>query len=73
MAKPKSEKKPTQPLPFVPPITVESFAELIQLHPESIRRAIRAGRLRAVKFGTKWGIPNDEAQRVLSNGLSCVA
>ena len=37
--------------------TVEELATKLKLHPESIRRSIRAGKLGAVKFGKVLRIP----------------
>jgi excisionase family DNA binding protein len=37
--------------------TVEELAEKLKLHPESIRRSIRAGKLGAVRFGKVLRIP----------------
>jgi excisionase family DNA binding protein len=34
--------------------TVRTAAEKMQLHPESVRRIIRSGELRAVKMGKSW-------------------
>lgn len=51
--------------------TVESFAATIQYHPESVRRAIRQGRIRALRFGQGWRIPQAEVNRILTQGLPC--
>ena len=40
-----------------PLLTVEQYASLTQLHPDSVRRQLRSGRLRAVKKGRVWRIP----------------
>lgn len=45
--------------------TPEAFARAACVHPESVRRAIRAGRIRAVKIGTGWRIPHGEATRIM--------
>jgi excisionase family DNA binding protein len=47
----------------------EELAELIRFHPESVRRAIRQGRIKAVKTGRHWKIPHEEARRVIECGL----
>ena len=39
--------------------TVTDAAERLQIHPESVRRLIRAGRLPATKFGNSWLIERD--------------
>lgn len=51
------------------PQTVREVAALMSYHPESVRRAIRAGRIRALKFGQDWRVPPAEVQRILSEGL----
>lgn len=33
---------------------VEDVAERLGIHPESVRRLIRQGKLPAIKFGNKW-------------------
>jgi excisionase family DNA binding protein len=35
-------------------LTVEEAAELIRVHPETVRRWLKAGRLKGSKFGTAW-------------------
>lgn len=50
-------------------LTVEELAARIKYHPESVRRAIRQGRIHALPFGAGWRIPPDEAKRILTNGL----
>lgn len=51
------------------PLTVEDFARKIHYHPESVRRAIRQGRVKALKFGQDWRITLPEVRRILENGL----
>ncbi len=41
-------------------LTVEQYATLTQLHPDSVRRQLRAGRLNALKKGRVWRIPSSE-------------
>jgi len=36
--------------------TVEQIAELLQMHPKTVQRYIREGRLRAVKVGKAWRV-----------------
>lgn len=38
-------------------LTVEQYATQVQLHPDSVRRQLREGRLRAIKKGRMWRIP----------------
>lgn len=51
------------------PLTVEDFAAKISYHPESVRRAIRQHRIKALKFGEGWRIPAPEVRYILENGL----
>jgi excisionase family DNA binding protein len=48
-------------LPYL--LTVEQAAELLQLHPETVRLQARQGRLPAKKFGRTWRILRDELLR----------
>ncbi|HZL13173.1 MAG TPA: helix-turn-helix domain-containing protein [Verrucomicrobiae bacterium] len=50
-------------------LTVEELAAQIKYHPESVRRAIRQGRINALRFGAGWRIPAREAARILTTGL----
>ena len=43
-------------------LTVEQYAIMTQLHPDSVRRQLRSGRLRAIKKGRVWRIPSDEVR-----------
>ena len=42
--------------------TVEQFAERLKLHPKTVLRFIREGRLRAVKVGRSWRILRSEME-----------
>jgi excisionase family DNA binding protein len=42
--------------------TVEQFAERLKLHPKTVLRFIRDGRLRAVKVGKSYRIPRSEME-----------
>ncbi len=44
-------------------LTVEQYALRAQLHPDSVRRQLREGRLRAAKKGRVWRIFESELQR----------
>lgn len=55
--------------PLQAPLTAEYFARLIGYNHYSVTRAIREGRIKAVKFGRTWRIHRAEAQRILQNGL----
>jgi excisionase family DNA binding protein len=50
-------------------LTVEELAARIHYHPESVRRAIRQGRIHALPFGAGWRIPAQEVARILTTGL----
>jgi excisionase family DNA binding protein len=50
-------------------LTVEELAAQIKYHPESVRRAIRQGRINALRFGAGWRIPAREVARILTTGL----
>ncbi len=39
-------------------LTVEQYANITQLHPDSVRRQLRSGRLKAIKKGRVWRIPD---------------
>jgi excisionase family DNA binding protein len=41
-------------------LTVEQAAAVLQMHPESVRAQLRAGRLPARKYGRSWRILRDE-------------
>ena len=49
--------------------TTEAGASLLGFHNESIRRAIREGRIHAVRCGRLWRIPATEIQRIATEGL----
>lgn len=49
--------------------TIREVATLINFHTESVRRAIRQGRIKALPFGRCLRIPGEEVERILSEGL----
>jgi excisionase family DNA binding protein len=49
--------------------TPEEVARAYGYHPESIRRAIRAGRIKALRFGQGWRITAAEFDRIGREGL----
>jgi excisionase family DNA binding protein len=50
-------------------VSPSTLARRIGVHPRTIVRWIKSGEIRAVKFGAVWRIPEDEAQRLVENGL----
>ena len=55
------------------PLTVAEFAEIFRYHPESVRRAIRQGRIKTIHVGRQHRIPAKEVERILSEGLPATA
>ena len=47
-------------------VTVADAAERLGIHPESVRRLIRAGRLPAKKFSVSWLIERDVLEQFAS-------
>ena len=50
-------------------VALSTVVQRIGVHPETVRRAIRDGRLKAVKAGKGWRIPRAELARVAREGL----
>lgn len=50
-------------------VTTDFAAQAFGYHVESVRRAIRQGRIRTVPFGRTYRIPLDEFARILREGL----
>lgn len=48
--------------------TVQDVARLLQVHPRTVRRMIRGGRIPAVKIGREWRIPEGALEQWLGNG-----
>ena len=44
-------------------------AQMLRLTEETVGRAIRAGRIQARKVGRGWRVPDEEAERVIRQGL----
>ncbi len=44
-------------------------AQALRYHIESVRRAIRQGRIKAIKAGRQWRVPRAELDRLLREGL----
>ena len=47
--------------------TVQEAAERLNIHPESVRRLIRTGKLPARKFANTWLIERDVLEQVASH------
>ena len=48
---------------FIETYTVEEVAEALKLHPYTIRRLCREGKIPAFKFGGQWRSRKDEIDR----------
>jgi excisionase family DNA binding protein len=46
-------------------LTVDQVAEHLQLHPATIRRYIKEGKLAAAKFGTVWRISQEDLEELI--------
>jgi excisionase family DNA binding protein len=48
--------------------TIQEFAKIVKIHPSTVRRAIKCGKLQAVKFGASsrplYRIPSSEINRI---------
>lgn len=49
--------------------TTDEFANLIGFHPESVRKIIRQGRIKAKRFGRSYRILGSEVDRILKDGI----
>ncbi|WP_158606896.1 helix-turn-helix domain-containing protein [Paenibacillus ginsengarvi] len=50
--------------------TVEQIAGLLELHPRTIRRFIREGKLEAVKVGGEWRIREEDVEKLAGGAVS---
>ncbi len=48
-------------------VGVEEIGERLKIHPESVRRLIRQGKLPAIKFGNKWLVMRDTLEQFASH------
>lgn len=53
--------------------TPQWLADALDTHGSTVRRACADGRIRAIRVGTSWRIPNDEAERVIAEGIPSAA
>lgn len=44
--------------------TVKEVAAIFKCNPETIKRKIYAGKIKAVKFGSEWRISEEEVERM---------
>lgn len=50
-------------------LTIEQAAQLLQLHPDTVRRLVREGELPGVKIGRRqWRIATSALQRYIERG-----
>jgi hypothetical protein len=66
---PSRRKAPAPPITAPRQWLTHEVAEAARWHPESIRRAIRQGRIQVIRFGRSLRIADSEAQRILTQGL----
>ena len=52
-------------LPHV--VTLQQVAEFFQVDPQTIRRAIKAGKLKAFKLGKDWRIYREDVEAYVNN------
>ncbi|WP_460331335.1 helix-turn-helix domain-containing protein [Thermus oshimai] len=51
-------------------LTPEELADILRVHPETIRKSIRQGKIHAQKVGRLWRIPWSECVRVVGDEAS---
>lgn len=49
-------------------VDVLYLCELLELQPDTVRKRIQKGDLKAVKFGRTWRIPKSEIERLYNEG-----
>jgi excisionase family DNA binding protein len=49
-------------------VTTDELAQRLRCHTETIRRALRSGRLRGLKIGRRWRIPLGEIEKISQKG-----
>ena len=49
--------------------TVEEVAQALKLHPYTIRRLSREGKIPAFKFGGQWRFDKEEIQKWMKKGI----
>jgi excisionase family DNA binding protein len=53
---------------FIETYTVEEVAHALKLHPYTIRRLSREGKIPAFKFGGQWRFNKEEIQKWMNKG-----
>lgn len=48
-------------------VDVDEVSKRLQIHPESVRRLIRLGKLPAIKFGNKWIVEKSTLEQYASH------
>lgn len=48
------------------PLTVKQAAEMLDYHPDHLRRLLRAGTMKGERFSQVWMIPRQEVARIKS-------
>ena len=51
-------------------LTAQQAAELLQIHPETMRRMLKRGRIPGHKIGRAWRILESEIRRLVMEGIS---
>jgi excisionase family DNA binding protein len=65
MAKPRIQSSGLNPQLY----DTEEAAAALGIHPESVRRMVRQGRINAVKIGPLWRIPAAEIANIQAQGV----
>lgn len=67
---PSRRKAPAPPITAPRQWLMHELAAAARMHPESLRRAARQGRIQVIRFGRSLRIPDAEVQRILAEGLT---
>lgn len=49
-------------------VDVPFICDMMQLHPNTVRKMIRDGRIKAARIGKTWRIPKSEIERIYNEG-----
>lgn len=70
MAKQPGEKSPSRDDPGEPGMsTAAEVAALLKWHPESVRAALRKGRIRGVRIGNRWRVAPEVVVAIRNGGF----